>query len=80
MNFVLKANLPGHWGTQAALAAAHGQLEENDAAGKAVRALLKLRPGFAETVHTGVEKWWDPDYGKHLLEGLRKAGLEMAET
>jgi adenylate cyclase len=78
VNFVLKANLPGHWGTQAALAAAHGQLGEREAADKAVRALLKLRPDFAETIHSDVEKWWDPDYGKHLLDGLRKAGLSIS--
>jgi adenylate cyclase len=80
LNFVLKANLPGHWGTQAALAASYGQLGERDAAGKALRDLLKLRPDFAETIRKDVEKWWDPDYGKHLIDGLRKAGLEIAGT
>jgi TolB-like protein/Flp pilus assembly protein TadD len=80
IDFVLKANLPGHWGTQAALAAAHGQLGENDAASKALRNLLKLRPDFAETTRTDVEKWWDPDYGRHLIDGLRKAGLEIGQA
>jgi tetratricopeptide (TPR) repeat protein len=78
LNFVLKANLPGHWGTQAAMAAAYGQLGERDAAGKALRDLLKLRPDFADTIRKDVEKWWEPDYGKHLIDGLRKAGLEIA--
>jgi tetratricopeptide (TPR) repeat protein len=78
LNFVLKANLPGHWGTQAAMAAAYGQLGERDAAGKALRDLLKLRPDLAATIRKDVEKWWEPDYGEHLIDGLRKAGLEIA--
>ena len=78
LNFVLKANLPGHWGMQAAMAAAYGQLGERDAAGKALQDLLKLRPDFADTIRKDVEKWWEPDYGKHLIDGLRKAGLEIA--
>ena len=78
LSFVLKANLPGHWGTQAAMAAAYGQLGERDAADKALRNLLKLRPDFADTVRKDVEKWWEPEYGKHFIEGLRKAGLEVS--
>ena len=78
LNFVLKANLPGHWGMQAAMAACYGQLGERDAADKALQALLKLRPDFANTICQDVEKWWEPDYGKHFIEGLRKAGLKIA--
>ena len=78
LNFVLKSNLPGHWGTQAAMAACYGQLGEHDAGGKAVRNLLELRPDLADTIRREVEKWWELDYGKHLIEGLRKAGLEIA--
>jgi TolB-like protein/Flp pilus assembly protein TadD len=78
LNFALKSNLPGHWGMQAAMAAAYGQLGERDAAGKALRDLLKLRPDFADTIRKDVEKWWEPEYGKHLIDGLRKAGLEIS--
>jgi hypothetical protein len=60
------------------MAAAYGQLGERDAAGKALQALLKLRPDFADTIRKDVEKWWEPDYGKHLIDGLRKAGLEIS--
>jgi TolB-like protein/Tfp pilus assembly protein PilF len=79
LNFVLKANLPGHWGMQTAIAACHGQLGEREEAARALHALLKLRPDFATTVRADVKKWWEPDYGKHLIDGLRKAGLEIAE-
>ena len=63
---------------QAAMAATYGQLGQRDAAAKALRDLLKLRPDFAVTIRRDVEKWWEPDYGKHLIDGLRKAGLEIA--
>ena len=78
VNSALKADLPSHWGMHAALAAAYGQLGENDAAGKALRELLNLRPDFAVTARKEVEKWWNPEYVEHFIDGLRKAGLEIA--
>jgi TolB-like protein/Flp pilus assembly protein TadD len=77
LDFVRKANLPGHWGMHAAVAAACGQLGDRDAAAKAVRDLLKLRPDFAAKVRTEFEKWWEPAYVESFLDGLRKAGLEV---
>ena len=74
----LKLNLPGHYGAHAMLAAACGQLGQRDAAGKAVRDLLNLWPDFAATVRKVIEKWWTPEYGEHLIAGLRKAGMEIA--
>jgi adenylate cyclase len=61
----------------AAVAAACGQLGERDAAAKAVRDLLKLRPNFAAKVRTEFEKWWEPTYVESFLDGLRKAGLNV---
>ncbi|MBA3727478.1 MAG: hypothetical protein H0W86_13855 [Armatimonadetes bacterium] len=78
LSFALKINLPGHWGAHAVVAAAYGQLGEGDAAGKALRDLLKLRPDFAATVRKDLEKWWNPEYVEHLIDGWRKAGLEIA--
>ncbi len=79
LNFVLKANLPGHWGSQAMMAAAHGHLGEHDAAARAVRELLRIRPDFAATVRGELAKWFDPIYGARLIDGLRKAGLEIPD-
>ena len=76
--FLLRANMPGHWGFHAMLAAAHGQLGEWDAAGKALHELLRLRPDFAFIVRREFAKWWTPEYAEHFLDGLRKAGLEIA--
>jgi adenylate cyclase len=77
LRFALKVNLPGHWFQHATVAAACGQLGETDAAAKALKDLLKLRPDFASTVRKDMDKWWKPDYVEHLIDGLRKAGLEI---
>jgi TolB-like protein/Flp pilus assembly protein TadD len=77
LEIALKVNLPSHWGAHAALAMAYGQLGEHEAAGKALRTLLDLRPNFAATVRTHFERWWDPEFVDHLIEGLCKAGLEV---
>jgi TolB-like protein len=60
------------------LAAAFGQLGERDAAGKALQDLLKLRPDIAATIRKHYEKWFAPEYVEQLIDGLRKAGLEIA--
>jgi serine/threonine protein kinase len=77
LGFARKFDLPSHWGTHVVIAAACGQLGERDAAGKALRDLLKLRPNVAATVRKEFEKWWEPEYVEHLIDGLRKAGLEI---
>ena len=78
LNFALKVNLTRNWGAHALTAVACGQLGERDAADKAVRELLKLRPDAAATLLKDAEKWFDPEHCKHLMDGLRKAGLEIA--
>jgi tetratricopeptide (TPR) repeat protein len=77
LNFALKVNLPGHWAHHAFMAAAYGQLGERDAAAKAVRDLLKIRSDFAVTIRKDLDKWWEPGYVERLVEGWRKAGLEI---
>jgi TolB-like protein/Tfp pilus assembly protein PilF len=78
LNSALKINLPGQWFAHAALAACYGRLGEHDAAAKAVHALLKLRPDFTHSVREVIEKWWEPEYVEQMIEGWRKAGLEIA--
>jgi TolB-like protein len=78
LGFALKVNMPGHWFSHAAIAAACGHLGERDVAAKAFRDLLKLRPDFASTVSRFLEKWWEPGYRARLIEGWRKAGLEIS--
>ena len=78
LDFALKVNLPGFWRTNVALAACYGQLGEREAAGKALQDLLVLRREFATGAREELAKWWEPEFVEHLLDGLRKAGLEIA--
>jgi TolB-like protein len=77
LRVAMKVNIPGHWGTHAAIAMAAGQLGEMETAQKAIRRLLELRPDFATNLAPRMEKWWTPAYVEHSTEGLRKAGLEI---
>jgi TolB-like protein/Flp pilus assembly protein TadD len=78
LGFALRANLPGHWGWHLAMAAAHGQLGQNEEAARAVRGLLRVRPNVAGTLRGDLAKWFDPECVARLIDGLRKAGLEIA--
>ncbi len=78
LEVALKINMPGFWRTHLALATAYGQLGEREAAHNAVRDLLAIRPDFPVVAREELGKWWDPQLIEHLIEGLRKAGLEIA--
>jgi tetratricopeptide (TPR) repeat protein len=77
LGFALKVNLPGQWFSHASKAAALGQLGERDAAAKAVRDLLRVRPDFAAAARADIEKWWEPEYVESMIDGWRKAGLDI---
>jgi serine/threonine protein kinase/tetratricopeptide (TPR) repeat protein len=78
LDAVLKVNMPGFWRTHFALATAYAQLGERDAASNAVRELLTIRPDFPVVARNDLRKWWDAELIQHLVDGLRKAGLEIA--
>jgi len=78
LKFALKINMPDFFWTHVVTAAAYGQLGERDAAGKALRELLFLKPDFAVNAREEPKKWFDPELVEHLMDGLRKAGLENA--
>jgi tetratricopeptide (TPR) repeat protein len=77
LSFALKINMAGFFFTYIAFAAAYGKLGEADAAREAARELLALRPHFVATAREEFEKWWEPQFVEDLLDGLRKAGLEI---
>lgn len=74
----LKANSPGFAYGEVALAAVFGQLGEIESAQNAVRELLALKPDYASVARQEFLKVLDADLVEHLMDGLRKAGLEIA--
>jgi len=78
LDFALKVDMPAFWRTQFVLAVTHAQLGNLDAARNAAQELLKIRPDFSEVARVELKKWWDAELVEHLLEGLRKAGMEIA--
>ena len=77
LNLALKINMPGVFYTPLALAVANGQLGKRDASSKALRDLLILQPDYAATAREDLGKWFDQELVDHLIDGLRKAGLEI---
>ena len=73
-----KIKMVGYYFTFVARAAALGQLGEQEPARKAVQELLALRPAIANSAREHLGKWFGPDLVEHVIDGLRKAGLEIA--
>jgi len=78
LGFALKVNMPGFWRNELALAATYGQLGELELAHNAARELLIARPDFSAVAWEECRKWWDPDLVGQIVDGLRKAGLEIS--
>ena len=78
LDVALKVNMPSYYHTHAALAAAHGQLGNKEAAREALRELLAQKPDFGAVAREDYGKWFGPGENvEHMLEGLRKAGLDV---
>jgi hypothetical protein len=58
-------------------AAAYGQLGRREAAGKAVQERFKLKPNIALIARPALQMRFDGELVEHLIDGLRKAGLEI---
>src|SRR4029078_6328619 len=78
VNALLKVNLPGFFATHEVLAAAYGQLGERENARQSLDEMLKLVPGFGKIACALKSKWFNPEMVEQVLDGLRKAGLEIA--
>jgi TolB-like protein/Tfp pilus assembly protein PilF len=79
LELAVRFNMPGFFHAHALRAAALGQLGQREAGQQAVQELLAARPDFATTVRRDYGKWWDAKTVDHLVEGLRKAGLPIAD-
>jgi len=77
LDIALKMNLPSYYHTHRVLAAAYGHLGEREAARKAVDDLHALKPDFASVSRDDLGKWHQGDLDEMLIDGLRKAGLEV---
>jgi len=73
----LAINTPASFHTHVTRVIAFGQLGLHEEAQKPLRELLSLRPDFATTARLEYSKFYEPNLVEHILEGLRKAGLEV---
>ena len=78
LSIALKVNMPAYHWPHVYLAAVYGQLVEQQRATAALRELHALVPNFGAIAREEFGKWLDQELTEHLLEGLRKAGLEIA--
>lgn len=74
----LKVNMPAYHWPYVSLAAVYGQLGEQQRARAALRELEALVPNFGATAREEFGKWLDAELTEHLLNGLRKAWLDVA--
>jgi TolB-like protein/Flp pilus assembly protein TadD len=72
-----RIDMPRYFYTHVATAAAAAQLGDRDTASEALRALLALKPSFETTARHDLAMLFQPDLVEHVLEGLRKAGLQV---
>lgn len=70
--------MPDHWLGRATVAAAYGQLGDSGAAAKALREMLALRADSAAIARQEIAKVLDAEFTEHLIDGLRKAALEIS--
>jgi len=79
LDYALRVNLPGQFWTHLVLAMVHGQLGNRDAAARALQELLAIYPDFPAHARQEIEKFFHAQraHAEHVLEGLRKAGLEV---
>jgi non-specific serine/threonine protein kinase len=74
--FITKGNPQKNYLMHALLAAVNGQLGESDAATRHLREVLTMMPDFPSIGRAEFSKWYLPELVDHLMDGLRKAGLE----
>jgi len=76
---IVKINAPDSSHIQVLLTAAYGQLGDQKAARRALRALDAQIPNLPARAADLLGIWFHPEMAEHLLDGLRKAGLEIPE-
>ncbi|MCZ6556917.1 MAG: adenylate/guanylate cyclase domain-containing protein, partial [SAR324 cluster bacterium] len=75
-----RVGIPGFFKTYELLAMSYGQLGMQEEAGQAAAQLLEGDPDYAENARRELGKYfWDETQLEHVLDGLRKAGLDITE-
>ena len=77
--FLTKGNPQKNYLMHALLAAVQGQLGESESAARNLREVLTMMPDFPSIVRREFSKWYLPELVDHLMDGLRKAGLEIRD-
>jgi TolB-like protein/Flp pilus assembly protein TadD len=78
LDAAVKVNMPDYFFSHATMVAARGQLGGPEAAREALQHLLRLKPDVARTIRHEFSKWFvDRELVEHIVEGLRKAGLDV---
>ena len=80
LRLAMNINLPELFAAHEALAAIYGQLGDRAAAGKAVQELMRLRPDYLAIGRRRLEIFLAPGDVEHLMDGMRKAGLDMPDV
>lgn len=79
LDIALKMNLNSNWGAHVMTAMAYGQLGETEHSVRAFEEAAKIRPNLVAMVPRDVRVWFDIEHGDHLMDGLRKAGIDIAK-
>jgi pentatricopeptide repeat protein len=77
LEIALQLNAPQNYYTHAVLAICYAQLGRMEEARKAVRDMLALKPNYAEVARELHGRWIEPDLVEQLMDGLRRAGLQI---
>ena len=80
LDIALKLNAPDNFYTHAVLTMCYAQLGHMEAAHKSLRDMLVLKPDYAIVARELHGKWIEPDLVEQLMDGLRKAGLEIGNA
>ncbi len=81
LDIAQKIDMPDYFASRYALAASHAQLGHVEAAREHAKEILRLYPDFETSLqHDHLDKWLYAQDGlsEHIIEGLKKAGLNMA--
>ena len=79
LELALTLNTPDSYYQHAVLTMCYAQLGEMDEAHKSLRDMLAIKPDYGKIARRLHGKWIQPDLVERLMDGLRKAGLEIAD-